>query len=337
VTVVPPKGEGSERNALAVGDRIAAIDIGTNTVLLTVAERVEAGGDLGGHLRIVGERHAITRLGQGVDQTQRLDAEASRRTLACLRHYAEEMRAIGANRAVCVGTSALRDAVGGELFLRDAGAILGSVVEVVSGTREAELTFRGAISGLTDHPASLSQSVGSSSDRVLAFDIGGGSTEIAFGTTRGEVLRSVSLDIGSVRLFERHAGHTFSHAEGVLRALLPARFEETPGLVLGIAGTMTTLWSLAYGMPFDEKLAAERPLSSAEIARLARDLFAMTLAERRHELHIDEGRADVIPFGALIAAEVLRWGGAERVRVTARGVRYGLLLETSQPHENMSD
>jgi len=333
VTAVRPRGEGLERGALAVGDRIAAIDIGTNTVLLTVAECVEADGDLTQRLRIVGERHAITRLGQGVDQTQRLDAEASRRTLDCLRSYAQEMTALAANRAVCVGTSALRDASGGHQFLLDASAILGCPVEVVSGTREAELTFRGAVSSLANDPTPATRSVdskgdvGSSLDRVLAFDIGGGSTEIVLGTARGAVLHGVSVDIGSVRLFERHREQGFSHVELVVRSALPAPFGDKPSLVMGIAGTMTTLWSLAYGLPFDEKLAATRLLASADISRLCRELFAMTLAERRQKLHIDEGRADVIPFGALIAAEVLRWIGAEQVRVTARGVRYGLLLE----------
>lgn len=333
MTAGRPRSAGSERGALAIGDRIAAIDIGTNTVLLTVAEHVESGGDLGGHFRIVGERHAITRLGQGVDQTQRLDAEASRRTLDCLRRYAQEMAALATNRAVCVGTSALRDAFGGHQFLLEASAILGCPVEVVSGAREAELTFRGAVSGLADDPVTLTRSasssdvVGSNDDRVLAFDIGGGSTEIVLGTAGGGVLRGVSVDIGSVRLFERHREHTFSHAELVVRSALPAPFGEKPSLVMGIAGTMTTLWSLAHGLPFDESLAATRLLRSADIARLCRELFAMTLTERRQKLHIDEGRADVIPFGALIAAEVLRWIGAEQVRVTARGVRYGLLLE----------
>lgn len=303
-------------------------------MLLTIAERVAAGGDLAGRLLVIDERHAITRLGQGVDRSRTLDPEAVRRTLACLEHFRQEASQLGVTRMLCVGTSALRDAAEGAPFVARASRIVGCPVEVVSGAREAELTFRGAISSLD---LVLGGVGGSTIDRaspdsrtdalVLAFDVGGGSTEIVLGTADGKVERSTSLNVGSVRLFERHGAESFEDARRALRAVLPPAFASSPSLVIGIAGTMTTLWTLAYGRPFEEGAAASRPLETEAISQAAADLHAMSAALRRDQLGIDPGRADVIPFGALIASEILRWAGAHTVRVTSRGVRYGLLLE----------
>jgi len=341
------------------GERLAAIDIGTNTVLLTIAERVPRGGDLGTDLVVIAERHAITRLGQGVDRERRLDPNAIARTLLCLESYRQEVLRHGATRIRCVGTSALRDAAEGAHFLHQASQLLGCEVEVVSGQREAELTFRGALSSLDQPAASSLDPGGGEEPLVLAFDIGGGSTEIVLGTAQGQVKEAISLDVGSVRLFERHGSEDFASAQRSVCAALPtvqrsvraalptvqrsvraalpsqnraqllhghARWAR-PSLALGIAGTMTTLWTLEYKQQFEEAAAKVRPLSRASIARFAEELHTLSLEDRRRILHIEEGRADVIPFGALVASEVLRWLDVDEVRVTARGVRYGLLLE----------
>jgi exopolyphosphatase/guanosine-5'-triphosphate,3'-diphosphate pyrophosphatase len=318
-----------ERTALPVGERVAAVDIGTNTVLLTVAERVSSGGDLAGRLLVVAEQHAITRLGQGVDRSRALAADAIDRTLACLERYRDEAARLGVGRTVCVGTSALRDAEGGAPFVLRASSILGCAVEVVTGRREAELTFRGAISGLAflSGDASADGCNPNGDNRVMAFDVGGGSTEVVIGTSDGMVESAVSLDVGSVRLFERYGDEGFDEALRALRSALPPRPVDTPHVVLGIAGTMTTLWSLAYGVPFEEHLTGSRLLRTETIAAFAANLRAMPVSARRDQLGIDAGRADVLPFGALVAAEILRWAGAHETRVTSRGVRYGLLLE----------
>jgi len=310
-----------------IGERVAVIDIGTNTVLLTVAEHVGSGGDVGGKFQVVEEGHAITRLGQGVDQRRRLDPAASARTLECLQRYRADALRLGVSRVKCVGTSALRDVAEGQRFLDEASVILGCEVEVISGAREAELTFRGGCSSLTDEERAPQGSEDAARDLVLAFDIGGGSTEIVLGTRQGLVRQAVSVDVGSVRLYERHSEQTFALVEATVRDIMPPAFASHATLVIGIAGTMTTLWSLAYRSPFADGQAAARTLSTDAIVRMARELHAMPLEARRSTLGIHEGRADVIPFGALIAAEVLRWAGAAEVRVTSRGVRYGLLLE----------
>ena len=151
--------------------RVATIDIGTNSVLLLVAE-VTAGGEA----KAVLERATITRLGQGVDQTRRLAPEAVARTRACLESYADEVKRAGAERVRIVGTSALRDAAGSDELRAMVEARFHAPLEVISGGDEARLTFEGALAGL---PARASE--------VVVFDIGGGSTEVVQGisTARG--------------------------------------------------------------------------------------------------------------------------------------------------------
>src|SRR6187399_3000475 len=164
--------------------RAATIDIGTNSVLLLVADSE------GGALRPVLERATVTRLGEGVDRNRRLLDAACERTLTCLAEYAGVMRELGVTRLDAVGTSAMRDAQGGQEFVARAAAILGVAPRVIDGNEEARLTFAGALSGLRP------------SGQVTVFDIGGGSTEIIVGkTSAGErsIREAVSLNIGSVR------------------------------------------------------------------------------------------------------------------------------------------
>ena len=161
--------------------RVAAIDIGTNSVLLLVAERR---GDV---IVPIVERATITRLGQGVDATRALAPEAVRRTLDCLAHYAEDIRAAGATRVGVFGTSAMRDAAGAESFRSEAKSLLGVEPRVISGREEAELTFDGATTGL--------DLAGS----VTVVDVGGGSTEVVTGHVATGPDRAISLDVGSVR------------------------------------------------------------------------------------------------------------------------------------------
>ena len=169
--------------------RVAAIDIGTNTVLLLVAE-----SGSGGVLVAVEEHATITRLGKDVDRTRTLSPEAISRTNACLDRYAEIVRALGVERVAVVGTSAMRDARGGEAVRAHVRAKLGVDARVISGEEEARVSFAGAISGL---------GYDSGTERAV-FDIGGGSTEVVLGTPPGTIRYAQSFDIGSVRLTERH-------------------------------------------------------------------------------------------------------------------------------------
>lgn len=323
--------------------RAAAIDIGTNSVLLLIAER--RGDDL---IPLV-ERATITRLGQGVDKARELAPEAVERTLACLARYAEDIKAAGAVRVDAVGTSAMRDAKGGESFKERAAAILGVTPRVVSGDEEARLTFNGALTGL-----GLKEGEGP----VIVFDVGGGSTEIIVGDAgSGRVDAAVSLDVGSVRLTERHI-RTDPPTEAELaaarsdarRALaLGPRLPETrnakgepphglphgpphgPPRVIGVAGTVTTLAALTLDVaPYDANRIHGARLSRDDVARLSARLAGLSHRERLNLRALDPGRADVIVAGSVLVDEVLTWASASELIVSDRGVRWGLMSDMLQ-------
>ena len=300
--------------------RVATIDIGTNSVLLLVAE------SQGGALRPVVERATITRLGEGVDRNRRLLDVACERTLSCLSSYATELRALGVTRLAAVGTSAMRDAVGGQEFVARARDILGVAPQVIDGNEEARLTFAGALSGLPQ------------TGKVTVFDIGGGSTEIVVGTL-GEherhISAAVSLNIGSVRLFERHVRSDPASAAEMQRvesdialALGSAPKLEAGATLVGVAGTVTQLAALELGLTrYDASRVHGSKLTRDTVDRLAARLATLTVAERRALPGMEPARADVLVVGGAIARAVLQWSGAAEVVVSDRGVRWGLAEE----------
>jgi exopolyphosphatase / guanosine-5'-triphosphate,3'-diphosphate pyrophosphatase len=299
--------------------RVAAIDIGTNSVLLLIAE------PRGGALQAVVERATVTRLGQDVDARRALAPEAARRTLSCLESYARELRAFGVQRVAAVGTSALRDAAGGAEFLDQAEALLGVRPRVISGDEEAELTFHGSLSGLT-RPAGA----------VCVFDIGGGSTEIIRGRSAdgasSVVEHAVSLDVGSVRLFERHLRHDPPLLEemarvdaDVGRALAAAGAAASDAVLVGVAGTVTTLVAIELGLSsYDSARVHGFTLTRAAVEALATRLSALSLAQRIELAGLEPQRADVIVVGAAIVRSILAWSGRAELVVSDRGVRWGL-------------
>lgn len=302
--------------------RIATIDIGTNSVLLLIAE-TKGGADA---LEPVVERATITRLGQGVDHSRRLLPEAAERTLACLADYADTLREHGVTRLEAVGTSAMRDAAGGQEFVARAEQILGVAPRVIDGNEEARLTFAGALSGLAI------------SGPVTVFDIGGGSTEIVTGEVAAggrKILAAVSLNIGSVRLFERHvrsdppSAQELRNVEADIAQALQEAPELTAGAALvGVAGTVTQLAALELELPrYDGTRVHGSELSSRSVDRMAAKLAAATLAERRRLPGMDPSRADVLVVGSAIARAVLHWSNASKLVVSDRGVRWGLCQE----------
>jgi exopolyphosphatase / guanosine-5'-triphosphate,3'-diphosphate pyrophosphatase len=306
--------------------RVATIDIGTNTVLLLIAEVT---GD--GRLVPIVDLAEITRLGQGVDRTRTLAPEAVERTLDCLSRYASEIAKRGASRVDVVGTSAMRDAaVRGDKndFVERATKILGTEPRVVSGDEEASLAFAG---GLLD--------LGLEGD-ATAFDVGGGSTELIRGKTGSagsEVLEQTSLDIGSVRLFERHvrsdppSAAEMTEVRAFVQAQLPGVSVLPPGPLVGMAGTVTTLAAIARGVdPYDPAKVHGMRISAAEIAAVARRLTELPLADRKRLTGLEPKRADVIPVGAAIVEAILAWACADEVIVSDRGVRWGLALELAR-------
>lgn len=299
---------------------VAAVDVGTNTVLLVIA-RGSAQSPIA-----VTEHAQITRLGQGVDATRRIDDAALERTLKCLTDYGDVVRQHQVRRAAGVCTSAARDAHNGREFLTRAEQALGFPLRIIDGHREAELTFRGGLSGLAV------------AGRTLVLDVGGGSTEIVIGvqTEKGAVVDSaVSLDIGSVRLTERFVRNdpvSDAELEAVRESIRAAlrSVRAPPGLVtaVGVAGTLTTLAAVAEGLhSYDAGHVHGSRLSRERIEGLMLELAALPLAERKRIPGLDPKRADVIVAGACIAAEVMRFASLEELVVSDRGVRWGLVQE----------
>jgi exopolyphosphatase/guanosine-5'-triphosphate,3'-diphosphate pyrophosphatase len=302
--------------------RVATVDIGTNTVLLLVAER-----DTDGSLRAIAERATITRLGQGVDRSRRLAPDAIARTKACLDEYGRVTREHGAARVAVVGTSAMRDAEGGGELRDHVRSTFGVDVRVVSGRDEGRLTFQGALSGLT-----LGVREG-----VAVFDIGGGSTEIviADGASASDIAYVDSFDVGSVRLSERHVTHdppTRTELDTLTRVSRET-FGRVPPLSgnappVGIAGTMTTLAAVSLELtPYDGARVHGHVMPQRDLRRVVDHLAAIDLKARRSVLGMEPKRADVIVAGGAIALALLEHWNAPAVVISDRGVRWGLAEE----------
>jgi exopolyphosphatase/guanosine-5'-triphosphate,3'-diphosphate pyrophosphatase len=304
--------------------RVATIDIGTNTVLLLVAER---GPD--GVVRALLERATITRLGEGVDRTRRLAPDAIARTCSCLSDYVRLVRAAGAQRIAVVGTSAMRDAGGGEEVRSFVRTAFGVDARVVSGDEEARLTFRGALSGLALE----------GERHAAVFDIGGGSTEVVLGDLADgpRIAFSQSFDVGSVRLTERFVAHdppSLEERAAIAQAVSDAFADVPPlpeaGVPVGVAGTMTTLAAVSLSLtPYDGARVHGHVMMRDELVRVVERLASLDLAARRAVSGIEPKRADVIVAGGLIALALLDRWNAQSVRISDRGVRWGLAEEVA--------
>ena len=302
--------------------RHAAIDVGTNTVLLLVAER------RGDELVPLLERAEITRLGRGVDATGRLDPAAIRETVAVVTEFALAARALGAEHPLCVATSAARDAANGEEFF--AAARLAASVEprVISGDEEARLVYQSAWRDF------------GRTGPLAVLDVGGGSTEFIVGEGPAPRART-SLQVGAVRLTERHVrADPPSAAELALlrdaaRGALGQLPELTPGdgaRLVGVAGTVTTLAAVRQALPtYDAERVHGSALLRDEVEALVARMAGMTVAERAAMPGMEPKRADVILAGAVIVAEAMALAGFDRLTVSDRGVRWGLLHDQLAP------
>jgi exopolyphosphatase/guanosine-5'-triphosphate,3'-diphosphate pyrophosphatase len=290
--------------------RVAAIDCGTNSIRLLVADLPAGDGPLTDLVR----RMEIVRLGQGVDRTGRLSAEAIERTRVALVDYAAEIERLDVDRVRMVATSASRDASNADEFRAMVQATLGASPEVVSGDEEARLSFTGAVRGLPPDAR----------PPHLVVDIGGGSTEFVMGRPMADVLLSaeaaqhrlsvehaLSVDIGCVRMTERHlhgnpptpaeiAAAEADITEAVRRALavVPGR---DAGTLVGLAGSVTTVTAIALGLDSyrSERIHHAR-VSYDEVAKVTAQLLGATTAQRLAIPVMHPGRADVIGAGALV-------------------------------------
>jgi exopolyphosphatase/guanosine-5'-triphosphate,3'-diphosphate pyrophosphatase len=294
--------------------RFAAVDVGTNSVLLLVAERLPDG-----RLEPVLELAEITRLGKGVDATGLLAPESIALTAQVIASYAQQARALGAQQITVVATSAARDAKNGADFFAAVKAAAALDVEIISGDEEARLSYLAAERDFGPAPK-------------VVLDIGGGSTEFIYGS-HGKVTFRHSFDVGSVRLTERlvKSDPPTASERGAVVALLDRTFEGLPTLppgaeVVGIAGTVTTVFSVLHGMAeYDAKKVHGALMSLHDLDRVTEQLWGAPLAARQKLPGLQPKRADVIPAGALVLSRALHRLGAPQVRVSDRGVRWGLL------------
>ncbi|MGW4159415.1 Ppx/GppA phosphatase family protein [Streptomyces sp. NPDC004788] len=304
--------------------RVAGIDCGTNSIRLLVADVHPVTGEL----IELDRRMTIVRLGQGVDKTGRLAPEALERTFAACRAYAEVIRefGVGADRLRFVATSASRDAENREEFVDGVVGILGVEPEVITGDQEAEFSFTGATGELHGD------------DRRLVVDIGGGSTEFVVGNKHVEAARSV--DIGCVRLTERHVRHDPPTAEEVaairadVRAALDLAAETVPvteaETLVGLAGSVTTVAAIALGLPeYDSERVHHSRISRAQVDEVVARLLGSTHDERAAIPVIHPGRVDVIIAGALVLEEIMERTGAAEVVVSEHDILDGIALSVA--------
>jgi len=302
--------------------RVAAVDMGTNSIRLLVAATTD------GDVAEIARDMVITRLGQGVDRTGRLAPGALRRTMDVLERHARRARALGAERIRVGATSAVRDSADRRLLETEVARITGGPPEILSGEREAELSFLGATRGLDAPPP------------FLVFDIGGGSTELALGIDAVEA--AASVDVGTVRISER-VGPADPPGPGDLEAMrrfadaaLAEASEVIPvsraATVVGVAGTTTTVQAIALGLDrYDPEAIHGTALTRDAVAEVLERLAEMTTAERRALPVMAPGREDVIVAGTVILGGILDRWGAGSCLVSERDILEGLAIEMVRP------
>lgn len=302
--------------------RVAAIDCGTNSIRLLIADVDSATGTLTDHVRLM----EVVRLGQGVDNTGKFADEALARTLDASKRYAEICQAFGVQKTRFVATSATRDASNRGEFIDGVKAALGVEPEVVSGEEEAALSFRGAVSVLgSDYPAPY-----------LVVDLGGGSTELVLGGSHP--IAAHSMNVGCVRMTERHLKSDPPTQEEISAAALDVNTAideaakvvpiERTGTLVGLAGSVTTITAHALKLrQYDRNEINGAVLPLKQVQEAASDLLQRNNAERAALGFMHPGRVDVIGAGALVWSTVV-------ARVQAAVAQAGGNLKTTITSEH---
>src|SRR5580700_3911898 len=306
--------------------RVAAVDCGTNSLRLLVADvdldRAE--------LTDLTRRMEIVRLGEGVDESGRLAPAALARTLEVLRGYADIISGFAAQSVRMVATSATRDAGNAAEFVRRVSEVLGVAPEVLTGSEEAMLSFTGAT-------AELAAARGPARFRVpfLVADIGGGSTEFVLGMPGEPAVHAISVDIGCVRMTERHlagdppTGAELAAATTDIDAALDAVSQAVPvrqaRTLIGLAGSVTTVAGIAMNLPaYDAGRIHHARVSAADVHEVTRSLLTQTRAARAAIGVMHRGRVDVIGGGALILDRIMQRFGFGEVLVSEHDILDGI-------------
>ncbi len=298
--------------------RVASIDIGTNTILLLVADVVG-----GGSIRPVHHDQRLPRLGSDVDSTGVIGPGAFDRIAWILNEFRDTALQMGARHVTCAATSAVRDAGNRREFLDYVRTTTGLEIDVLTGDDEALWTFRGALSGFPDPPPA---------DTVV--DVGGGSTEI---TSRGDGgVERHSLQIGSVRLTERYLRHDPPEASEILAARQSVHAAAQSltiraRRIIAVAGTATTLACLDQHLDeFDVEKVAGYRMRQETVSDWEGRLSALSSMQIAERSGTTRGREDILTAGVLILDEIMRRLGSEEMIVSERGLRYGLILRASE-------
>jgi exopolyphosphatase / guanosine-5'-triphosphate,3'-diphosphate pyrophosphatase len=313
--------------------RAAAIDCGTNSIRLLVADVPAEGG----HTDLL-RRMEVVRLGQGVDATGRLAPEAIERTRKVLAEYAGQARELGATAVRMAATSATRDAANRQDFEDMVVATLGQPPDVITGREEAELSFLGATASLDD--AARAHGNPPPAAPFLVVDIGGGSTEFVLGDADG-VRAARSVDIGCVRLTERHlhgdppSPEQVRRAEEDIRVALEDVKAEVPvgeaASLVGLAGSVTTVAALALELPaYDDAAIHGSRIPVEQVQAVTEDLLAATRERRAAMPVMHPGRVDVIGAGALILRTLMDEFGLGEVVVSEHDILDGIALRLAR-------
>ncbi len=304
--------------------RIAAVDLGTNTTRLLVADVRD------GRLEQVGRRSEVTRLGEGVDASGRLGEPAMERVFAVLEDYRRAMDELNAERTVAVATSAVRDSANGEEFRRMLHERFGLDVRIITGDEEARVTFKGA-----------TERRRTDGEPLLVLDIGGGSTEFVIGHAGRDPDFHVSTQAGSVRQTERHIStdpperHELDALEvevrGIVEKAVPAELRAGVGDGIAVAGTPTSLAAIEQRLEtYDRSRVDGYRLELSSCERMLAMLAGMPESERREVPGLHPGRAPTIVAGAAILVQAMHAFGLESMEVSEHDILDGAALEAAR-------
>ncbi len=292
--------------------KLAAIDIGTNTLLMLVAE-VSADGSI----RVIDDFHEIARLGENLGQTCKISDLAEERAAAILDRYLRRCDELGVDEIKVCATSALREAQNGPEVKSRLEKSIGCEIGLISGEREAELSFLGAVD---------------TKESAIVVDIGGGSTEIIYGHS-GRYIDRRSFPIGAVKLTERFIPHhppNFDKVESIREYIYNEfdgfDFGNFDGYMIAVAGTPTTMAQISLGLlEYDDDKIEGYVLEERELIRVIQILLNSSVDDIVEKHGVHPRRADLITCGALLLHEIMKLSGKSRLIVSAKGLRYGIL------------
>lgn len=314
--------------------RVAALDIGTNSTRLLITERADACGIKS--VNEIARLTKITRLGQSVDRDKNISISALHRVSEVLLEYRDLMNKVGVDRYLAVGTSVLRDANNSDWFIEQIRSLTGIDVVIISGEREAYLSFRGTTYDL-GRDVKRDDMALSGGDSILVFDVGGGSTEYTLGKDHS-MLFFKSINVGCVRMYERflrsdppterELHEMLVFVEKMIADTIKSINNIGADIVIGTAGTATNLSAMNLGLiKYDPKVVHMSRLSLNFIQRQFKMLSGMTIEQRKQVIGMEPARADVIVGGIAVTLRTLEMLGRDELIVSEKDILDGIELE----------